>query len=383
MLDYVPVVGAVKNGIEAVIHLSNDNNEECASKAEQAIFSGVLDIATFGVGGTIAKVGGKAVAKVATKLMAKETGKLASKAVIQAGVKVMGTGVIAGAAYAATCTKIKGQSFINEFNKGGNKTQTQTNSSSKQDTKENQKKEKGKKDEDEPQKNPDKDDQKKGGNGNGGPNKKEPKRGDHVINNAILSLYGDIIETFLLTQGLKYRDVINYLPQEIRQYHDQPLPVNVMQTIESRLVVHVEGGVQGTNAETYGIHSLRLISSTVRYMQLLMLRVTNRLDARLVEIRQQENMVRAHVNLIIDDLAFVDEFARVKLPDDKYTHTLYDEAKKETIAMLKKLIELAKVWVEMICTETFLKNSNFSGIVAYLNTTDNNGIHHLDPSWKN
>ena len=240
VVGYIPVIGTVKDTIEAGIEEAQGHHAEAKEKLLEAGFSIVSDIVTVATLGTIAKVAiaGKMAAGKALKQAAEGALKTAEEATSLGLGKKAAVVVTAAAAFVVTAAAAAHAAKGDASKR--NKRQAASKPTSQGLTEPPEKRKK-------PSSN-----NTTGTDASASPvlkeplkKPKEPKRGHHVINNGVKRIFQDIIEKFFqehkdrIFLGKTYEDLVNdgvinkkETPNLMRS-HDQLLPSDVSAQIET------------------------------------------------------------------------------------------------------------------------------------------------------
>lgn len=287
-LDYVPVVGTVKNGAEAVVSLIDGDKQGAAIKGTQALIGGTLDVLTFGTSGAIGKLAIKEAAKQSGKTIAKNVaGKVAAEAVVNVGGRM---------AYSKV-SEIKRRT---PWNIEPDNSQMQ----------------------------------------------RPARRGEHVINNNVLRVYRDIIDGFVGdVTGMDIQSLVDTgrlsSDSRIVQAYYQPLPEEFMDLIRNRMVVYVDEEYLDKNSINYGQQIEILRGSVGMYMRSIYENLTSndRLDSNSFGISSWERQVRTIVEDFIAGNYFVDEQAlEIWLRKRGNDQNTYDGGHREVVKMFRRLI---------------------------------------------
>ena len=246
IVGYIPVVGTIKDSVEAVVLECQGKHEAAIEKAMEAAVDLVGDavtVATFGTGYEVAAAG-KLAAEVAIKEVEKAGAESVAKAAMREAAKDGFTKTAAlaiGAAAAGAHAKEKLKDDI-AARKGKRRKQTPR-----------------------------------------GPNKpatdkpdKDPKRGHHVINNGVRKILPNIIDDFLhqnahLFHSQGFHDLVEggHISRRNSVYsaHERPLSATDDQFIQTTTVYTPEGKHhEDTNDAQFGIAMISLRVGVTHYM---------------------------------------------------------------------------------------------------------------------
>ena len=164
LLDYVPIVGTVKNTLECGEALLNGDGHKACKKGTSAVIGGILDFVTFGACSTIFKLGAKEGTKIVLKKGAEKSGVLLA---------LLATNVV-GRHCAKKAYNPDDLLPVHSvpYNRLANIRLDSRHIRERKDS-----------DDD--------------GDDRNNPPRRAPKRGDHVINNNVLRVYRDIVTTFV------------------------------------------------------------------------------------------------------------------------------------------------------------------------------------------
>ena len=280
-LDYVPVVGTVKESVECVGALINGDYERAKEKGFSAVVGGVADYFTVGAG----RLAIKGAAKGATRLI---TQQVAKKAV---GAAIVGNVV----------TRIQ--------------------------TKEVQNVQKGRRKK-KPHEEDEEDEVKK----------KPAKRGEHVINNNVLKIFSSIINEFLQAEkefNCRFHDLPLDQTKGVYQAYHHPLNARYTQEVQENLVAHLDPGTEyiDANSVSDGLRKAELVQAVVNYMKAL---YTAR-KALQVNLNNYEKRIRDVLREFIAGNVFVDEMALQIWLTKGGTRARYEDVRDQVVRMLKRL----------------------------------------------
>lgn len=246
IVGYIPVVGTVKDTVEAIVLEAEGKHEAAKEKAMEAaidLVGDVVTVATFGTGYEVAAAG-KMAAEVAIKEATESGAKSVAKAAMQEAVrdgftKTAAIGIGAAAAGAHTKEKLKDGIAARK----GTRRKPTPRGPLKTD--------------------------KKGKD-------KDPKRGHHVINNGVRKVLPNIIDDFLhhnahFFHSRGFYDLVSEgrITQRMSVYaaHENPLSPADDQFIQTTVVYTPEGQLHVDPNETqFGIAMLSLRVGATHYM---------------------------------------------------------------------------------------------------------------------
>lgn len=227
VVGFIPVIGTVKDAIEAGVEEVKGNHAAAREKLIEAgvdLVADIVTVATLGAGAEVAAAG---------KMAAEEVLKQAAKGTVKttAEATALGLGKRAGAVVAA---RVAAKEALRRKGKPDNRPKTPENPP------------------------------------------REPKRGHHVINNGVIRIFRDIIERFfeehrgLIFLGRSYRElveegIINEAETPILMAsHDQPLPPNICREIEM-MVAYTPRGETHTdeNDVIFGVSKVGLLNAVI------------------------------------------------------------------------------------------------------------------------
>ena len=227
VVGFIPVIGTVKDAIEAGVEEVKGNHAAAREKLIEAgvdLVADIVTVATLGAGAEVAAAG-----KMAAEEVLKQAAKGAVKTTAEA--TALGLGKRAGAVVAA---RVAAKEALRRKGKPDNRPKTPENPP------------------------------------------REPKRGHHVINNGVIRIFRDIIERFfeehrgLIFLGRSYRElveegIINEAETPILMAsHDQPLPPNICHEIEM-MVAYTPRGETHTdeNDVNFGVSKVGLLNAVI------------------------------------------------------------------------------------------------------------------------
>lgn len=318
-LDFVPVVGTIKNTVEAIGCIADGDMKGAFSKGTQAVIGGVLDVATFGAASSVGKLAMKGVVKEIGKGIAKQSGKVATKTVMA---NIAARGV----------SKIVFDSNSVSNREAGGTFHFPTTISHEELAKK-------KHDRQKPDRN--------------GKEKEPASRGEHVINNNVLNVYRDIVNSFVQdVLGDNLEDMIDSVRlspnSNVLQSIYQPVPEHIANFIRNIMKVHPTESYLDVNSENYGREIELLRNVIVSYMEA----INNGLDdtTNFDSLPGFERNVRDTVLEFLAGRYYVDEVA-LKLWLQKHKKERFEEAEKEVERMFRDLIyddgnDKVIVWVK-------------------------------------
>ena len=285
-LDFIPVVGTVKNTVEAITALCHGDTALAAEKGASALVGGILDVCTAGVGHFAGTVVVKGAAKGVATVVAK---KAASSAA------VAGAAAVVNANLRATARDIAHE--------------------------QNRRREP----DDSPRPQP-KDE------------KKRPKRGEHVINNNVLRVFRDIMDEFVddrRGRGLPCRSTADLVPGSgpYLAYHS-PLSRQHKTAVEQRMVAHIPVDVHyvDANSEMYGMAIFHLRNAVRTYMSAIA-------DRRSYTLANIERTIRETVRLMNAGQLYVDEMAKdYWIREAGGSIALFEEVRGSVAQMFERLV---------------------------------------------
>jgi hypothetical protein len=187
-----------------------------------------------------------------------------------------------------------------------------------------------------------------------------PKRGDHVINNSVLSVYQDIIKRFLQThlRGTSFDTIIKDLgesgtsSQIYKGYNHAIDDQAIVTSIQKDMVVDFTASenYKDTNAKPYGEAVEELRQSAISYMKELYDTRSGNLDTKKAK---SAKAVQAAIGKMNSGDLYVDIAAKNKyLKDDKKgaKKTKYDTAHTAVNSMFTSLYDKLKLWAKDIKT---------------------------------
>lgn len=234
----IPIIGTVKDTIEAGIEEAQGHHAEAKEKLLEAglgIASDIVTVATFGAGAEVA---------IAGKMAAEEVLKQAAKGALKTAAEEASLGLGKNAAIVVTAAAAARAARAEASRRNTRKPFKPPSPVPKRPPKE----------------------------------PKEPKRGHHVINNGVIRIFHDIIERFFeehrarIFFGNSYQDlvaegIIN--PDEtpiLMRSHDQPLPRDVSAQIETMVAYTPRGETHtDTNDVIFGASKVGL-TNAVRHI---------------------------------------------------------------------------------------------------------------------
>ncbi|XP_046568822.1 uncharacterized protein LOC124277197 [Haliotis rubra] len=297
-LDFIPVVGTVKNTVEAVTAVCHGDYDLAKEKGASAALGLVLDVLT---GGT-EHAAGTAALKVGQKLALKgTTEKVVVNVMTKAGARA-GTKAVAA------------RILIHELGK---------KSSRPKDPKTNE-------------------DEKK----------KPSQRGEHVINNNVLKVFRTIIDRFADKIGSTAAQLLKEDTTAYKAYYS-PLPEATTQSIGNIMVAHIpeEDQYIDANATAYGIAIGEISDMVVTYMYDYY--GNNSYNAPVVD-RSITELVR----LLNESHLYVDEYAKQYWLHHGGSEALFEESRRQVVQMFRRLCaptsgeNEAKQWVRDLTGHT-------------------------------
>ncbi|XP_046563076.1 uncharacterized protein LOC124271950 [Haliotis rubra] len=291
-LDFIPVVGTVKNTVEAVTAVCHGDYDLAKEKGASAALGLVLDVFT---GGT-EHAAGTAALRLGEKLAVKGT---TEKVVVNAMAKVAGRAGAKGVA---------DRVLIHEFVKKSNRPK---------DPKTNE------------------------------GEKKTSQRGEHVINNNVLKVFRTMIDRFAAKIGSTAAQLLEKKEHTAaHQAYYAPLPEATTQSIRYHMVAHIpeEDPYIDANATVYGIASGAISDMVVTYMYDYY--GNNSYNAPVVD-----RSITELVHLLNESHLYVDEYAKQYWLHHGGSEATFEESRRQVVQMFRRLCtptsgeNEAKQWV--------------------------------------
>lgn len=196
-------------------------------------------------------------------------------------------------------------------------------------------------------------------NNNNKNQKRGPKRGHHIINNDVLKIYKSIIETFTVTiSGTHYSTLVTsgHIHAGMPVYEDYhfPLPQEILDEIETELVVSTSEILADANAEIYGMYRRELEEAILEYMMAIYDQYRGNWDPATIQEKKQAAKKRLAelIEEMIRNAVFVDEEALeiwLKTSNKSEIEKKMEKLKKLREAveqMLRALVNKAEVWAK-------------------------------------
>ena len=280
-LDLVPIVGTVKNTVEAVSALCHGDTKLAAEKGLEAVVGGVLDVATLGVGSVAERVVVKGIERGGEELVGKTVAKQLSKDAEK---------VVIPVAQALTVAELA------QLRMRLGKAETE---------------EKGK--------------------------EKEPsRRGEHVINNNILKFFRSVVEDFMsrAMPGRSFEELVSRgkITPNMRVYesYNNPLTPPYQAAVQKELVAHMDKSYIDANSVVYGVRVQQVRGMVVSYM--LAIYHDNH-----SQLPQMERHIIEQIEEFIAGEYFVDEYALKVWLTEGGTTARYEDVKAQVVQMFRRV----------------------------------------------
>ncbi|XP_069478129.1 uncharacterized protein [Ambystoma mexicanum] len=296
VLDYLPIVGTVKSGVEAVVALCEGEFQEAGEKAAQTVVGAALDLMTGGVAHAAGSVASAVAAKQVAKKLAVQAGTVAVATAISANVRV----------------KVKPASI---------RVVDQTPRTDQVTRK-----------------------------------RKRSSRGEHVINNNVLKLFKKIIDEFVdchmntCFEELIFSGRVTPTMGVYRDYY-QPLPPDQTRAIQIEMVAHIPDDELyiDANAAIYGWSAASIQMSVVSCMQTLFEAQTMHIPAS--HLTARESALKALIYTMNANQVYVDQDAKRYWLLQGGSLYKFQKAKEATATMLERLIytgdeDMVLSWVD-------------------------------------